>query len=101
MMTFLEAAQATGGKAINLAEPASFVGVSTDSRAVKTGELFIALRGEHFDGHDFVAAALAQGAAAAMVEAAWLETHGEDARGLPLLVVADRPAMIMSADWWG
>lgn len=45
------------------------VGVSTDSRHLESGELFIALSGEHFDGHDYVASALARGASAAVVEA--------------------------------
>ena len=47
---------------------ARFAGVSTDSRAIGRGELFVALRGERFDGHDFLAAAAARGAAAAMVD---------------------------------
>ncbi|MEM6902057.1 MAG: UDP-N-acetylmuramoyl-tripeptide--D-alanyl-D-alanine ligase [Pseudomonadota bacterium] len=42
-------------------------GISIDSRTVKRGDLFIALEGEHFDGHDFVADAFVQGAAAAIV----------------------------------
>jgi UDP-N-acetylmuramoyl-tripeptide--D-alanyl-D-alanine ligase len=45
-----------------------FVGVSTDSRTVHPGELFVALTGEKFDGHRFVRAACEQGAVAAMVE---------------------------------
>jgi UDP-N-acetylmuramoyl-tripeptide--D-alanyl-D-alanine ligase len=47
---------------------ASFAGVTTDSRQVARGDLFVALRGERFDGHAFVDQALAAGAAAAMVE---------------------------------
>jgi len=45
-------------------------GVTTDSRAACSGKLFVALTGTRFDGHDFVAAALTQGAVAAMVSAA-------------------------------
>lgn len=45
--------------------------VATDSRSLGEGELFVALRGEHFDGHDFVEAALARGACAAVVERRW------------------------------
>lgn len=41
--------------------------VSSDSRKVKPGALFVAIPGPNFDGHDFVAAAFAQGAAAALV----------------------------------
>ena len=46
----------------------AFGGVTTDSRAVVGGELFIALRGPRFDGHDHVAAAAEAGAVAAMVD---------------------------------
>ena len=41
-------------------------GVSTDSRTTKVGDLFVALAGEHFDGHDYIRKALAAGAAAAV-----------------------------------
>jgi len=46
-----------------------FARVTTDSRRVAAGDLFVALAGERFDGHDFVDGAFAQGAAAAMVRA--------------------------------
>jgi UDP-N-acetylmuramoyl-tripeptide--D-alanyl-D-alanine ligase len=42
-------------------------GICIDSRSLKAGDLFVALAGPNHDGHDFVAAALAQGAAAALV----------------------------------
>src|SRR5204862_4774655 len=45
--------------------------VSTDSRTLKPGDLFVALRGENFDGHNFVEAAGQTGAAGAIVESAW------------------------------
>ncbi len=45
-----------------------FFGVSTDSRAIEAGMLFIALRGPNHDGHEHVASALEKGAAAALVE---------------------------------
>ncbi len=43
-------------------------GYSLDSRTIQPGELFFAIRGPHFDGHDFVAAALQAGACGAVVE---------------------------------
>lgn len=46
---------------------ADFTGVRTDSRKVKPGDLFVALVGESFDGHDFVAVAVAGGATGAVV----------------------------------
>ena len=43
--------------------------ISTDSRAIAEGDLFIALRGEQFDGHQFVEEAISQGATAVIVAA--------------------------------
>ena len=43
-------------------------GYSIDSRTINPGDLFIALKGENFDGHDYVAAALEKGAVAAVVQ---------------------------------
>src|SRR6202162_2070252 len=47
--------------------------ISTDSRTLKRGELFVALRGENFDGHKFVEAAVKTGAAGAIVDRDWEE----------------------------
>jgi len=47
--------------------PEEIIGISTDSRQIKKNELFFAIQGDHFDGHDYVAEALAKGAAAAVV----------------------------------
>jgi UDP-N-acetylmuramoyl-tripeptide--D-alanyl-D-alanine ligase len=66
-------------------------GLSTDSRKCQPGEIFIALRGEHFDGHQFVKPVLASGALAAIVEAKWFKTQKQTAQ-LPsgnLIVVED------------
>ena len=54
------------------------MGYSIDSRTIAAGELFFAVRGERFDGHDFVEAALANGAVAAVVSMRWLESAGMD-----------------------
>src|SRR4029450_11468728 len=45
--------------------------VSTDSRTIKLGELFVALRGENFDGHDFVEFAAKADASGALVDLNW------------------------------
>src|SRR3979490_1086539 len=45
--------------------------VSTDSRTIKHGELFVALRGENFDGHKFVEEVAQKGAVGVMVDLAW------------------------------
>jgi UDP-N-acetylmuramoyl-tripeptide--D-alanyl-D-alanine ligase len=54
------------------------LGYSIDSRTIGTGELYFAVKGERLDGHDFVEAALANGAVAAVVSMRWLEPAGVD-----------------------
>ena len=51
-------------KAAQLSEDILFPGLSIDSRTIKPGELFIALKGDRFDGHDFLSDALRLGAGA-------------------------------------
>lgn len=70
-------ARTSGGEAL-------FTGVSTDSRNIKEGDLFVALRGERFDGHDFLKSAATAKAAAAMVDS----NYGGE-YPLPALVVDD------------
>ena len=70
-------------------------GVTDDSRAVRAGSLFVAIAGGRADGHDFLGAAEASGAAAALVE------RPVPASALPQLVVeAGRPALASAAAWW-
>ncbi|MBA2657606.1 MAG: UDP-N-acetylmuramoyl-tripeptide--D-alanyl-D-alanine ligase [Tatlockia sp.] len=52
----------------SLAYDTLITGICIDSRNLKPGNLFIALRGENFDGHDFISAAVEKGAAAVLVE---------------------------------
>jgi UDP-N-acetylmuramoyl-tripeptide--D-alanyl-D-alanine ligase len=61
-----------------------FARVTTDTRALAPGDLFVALKGEQFDGHDFVPAAFARGAVAALVAA-----DRADALAGELIAVAD------------
>ncbi len=73
----------------------AITGVTHDSRAVTPGTLFVAVPGEHVDGHDFVPAAVEAGAAGLVVE-----------RPLPgvaapqVVVDAARPALATAAAWW-
>lgn len=71
-------------------------GVTTDSRSVSPGALFVALQGDRFDGHDFVQTALQQGAIAAVVSR--LPQHSD---GLPLLQVPNTlQAYQALGRWW-
>ena len=65
-------------------------GYSIDSRTLQPCELFIAIRGERFDGHNFVASAFEHGAIAAMVARDKLTTLPEETCKHPLLIV-DNP----------
>ncbi len=84
MMRLAQAAQALGARYTGV--DAEFGAVSTDSRAIKRGDLFVALKGERFDGHTFLAQAAAAGAAAAIVEDSGFRTQDSEA-ALPLIVV--------------
>jgi UDP-N-acetylmuramoyl-tripeptide--D-alanyl-D-alanine ligase len=66
--TIPEILAATGGSLVQGGTWDTFCGVSTDSRTCQTGELFIPLSGERYDGHDFIPKALLRGARAVLVE---------------------------------
>src|SRR5215471_15494237 len=87
MWTAADAEVATGGSATG---DWIATGVSIDSRTLAAGDLFVALCGPNHDGHDFVGAALEQGAAAAMVDRG---VPGLQA-GAPLLLVDDTLASL-------
>lgn len=96
MMLLQDAARALPARATGVAR---FTCVGTDSRHVRPGQLFVALRGERFDGHDFVAAAAEAGAVAALVDSRWAAAH--DPAPLPLLVVDDTRLALgrLAAHW--
>lgn len=75
-----------------------FSGISKDSRTLNPGELYVALVGESFDGHNFVQQAFSRGAAAALVNATWQQPASCD---MPLIRVADtRVALGDAAAAW-
>ena len=69
--------------------PAGVTGVSIDSRTLERGDLFIAIRGENSDGHDYVRAAFEKGAAACVVDES---RASELADAGPLYIVKDTQA---------
>ena len=89
MMSLAEAAGAMRARLAGGGEGASelhFDGVSTDTRTIGKGELFVAIRGERFDGHDFLSVAAQRGAFAALVDE---RRPVASVRPLPLLVADD------------
>ncbi len=67
MITTEDIVRATNGILLNGDMGIFFTGISIDSRSIKPGELFVALKGERFDGHDFVLEAFKAGARGAIV----------------------------------
>ncbi|KAF0123282.1 MAG: UDP-N-acetylmuramoyl-tripeptide--D-alanyl-D-alanine ligase [bacterium] len=66
----------TGGRLLHGSLFASFKNISTDSRTIKPEDLFIALKGEHFDGHSFIPQIYKKGANGAIVKRGFLEEEG-------------------------
>lgn len=86
-----------GGSGVGL--PEVFDGITQDTRQLVAGNLYVALRGERFDGHNFVGAAFEAGAAVALVERGWQVPCGGE--GWPLIVVDDtREALLRAASEW-
>jgi UDP-N-acetylmuramoyl-tripeptide--D-alanyl-D-alanine ligase len=71
--------------------------VSTDSRTLAAGDIFVALRGERFDGHDFLAQAAQSGAAALIVD----DPRRAAGAGIPVFAVRDTTrALGALGSWW-
>ena len=86
MFTTVEIAEVTGGKL--LGGDVTVTGVSTDTRTIAPGMLFVAIRGESFDGNDYIGAAAEKGAAAAITDRA----EGADDYSIPVILVEDTRA---------
>lgn len=89
--------EATAGQAVARGTRAVTAGLTTDSRAITPGCVFLALRGEKFDGNHFAAAASQQGAAAVVVE----RPEGDFAPECSVIQVEDGlQALHRLALWW-
>jgi len=98
MMRLSEAARAIPAELRG--EDRVFDAVSTDTRALAPQALFVALKGERFDGHDFLAQAAEQRAAGALVQKSGLGAR-DSGLALPLLVVDNtRLALGSLASYW-
>ena len=85
-----EVLAATGGELATLGSHTRFAGVTTDSRRLRAGELFVAIRGETHDGHEFLAEADERGAGAVVVE----PEHADRRLGCGVVVVRDSLAAL-------
>ena len=79
-------------------------GIATDTRSLQPGEVFLALRGEQFDGHQFVSAAFEKGAIAAIVDQRFLSAYADiqlAESSFPLIQVEDTLVAYQAiAQWW-
>lgn len=79
-----EIVKATGGELASAGSQAGVKGISIDSRAINSGECFVALRGAHFDGSEFTKEAVSKGAAAVVSS-----VHVDLPENVALILVAD------------
>lgn len=101
-LTLEEVVAAMDGTCNRAVPPGSITGVTIDSRSVRVGELFIAIRGERFDGHDFVGRAFAAGALAAVVRSDFEPAAGRGTGDAPIppdamLIRVDDPISAMGS----
>ena len=68
MFSVKEILKATDGRLIQGRDTASVSGISADTRSIRPGDLFIALEGPNFDGHNFIEEAAGKGACAIVTE---------------------------------
>jgi UDP-N-acetylmuramoyl-tripeptide--D-alanyl-D-alanine ligase len=80
-LTPADIVRATGGRLAQGDPTETIAGLSIDSRSIGDGELFVAIRGDRFDGHEFVGAAMARGARGAVIETSRLEQARAAAAG--------------------
>lgn len=91
MLTFEEAARATGAEVVAGERAPGGVTVSTDTRTLQHGQTYLALRGERFDGHRYLEQAVEKGAAAIVVD-----SRPERALAVATLIVKDTKAAYMA-----
>jgi UDP-N-acetylmuramoyl-tripeptide--D-alanyl-D-alanine ligase len=96
MMTLQQAAHVLHGRLVG--KNLRFKSVASDSRKISIGDLFVALRGENFDGYSFVNQSAQSGAVAALVNADSYQNHAMDC---PLILVDDTRLALgnLAAHW--
>ena len=96
-----EILKATGGALLRGSHGWSCIGISTDTRTLAAGDLFIALAGENFDGHDCLAKAAERGAAGLLIRADVAEKLAMAPEGPPVIAVPDTLKALgdIARDW--
>ena len=90
LATAEQVARAVSGRLVSGRPDAACSGVSSDSRTITPGQLFVALRGEHFDGASFCAQAVSRGASLVLLERrSWNERLAGQLAGAAVVLVPD------------
>ena len=102
ILTLEQILKVTGGNLVRGGGKIFFQGISTDSRTVAEGDLFIALKGPHFDGHHYASEALRKKAGGVLIEEAKvgdIRTNGD--RSNPVIAVKDTLTALgdIARDW--
>src|SRR5690625_1003952 len=98
-MTLHDVAMAVDGRLVRPDDSVMIHGVSTDTRTIQNGELYVPLRGERFDGHDFIPSAIQRGAVAVIAEERYaLLEH--DSVSAPIIVVPDSLRALQQLALW-
>ncbi|HNY49573.1 MAG TPA: UDP-N-acetylmuramoyl-tripeptide--D-alanyl-D-alanine ligase [Smithella sp.] len=84
-----EVLQATSGTFISGTVETIFQGISTDSRLIQKGNLFVALKGEKFDGHDFIETAIKEGVSGLLIQDEGKVPRGKATKKVAVIKVAD------------
>ena len=100
-ITVREIASAVGGRIVSGPSDVPVSGLSTDSRTVTPGQVFLALKGENYDGHDFLSGAVKGGAAGVIVETSTTMPREYTARTPAVVTVPSTlEALGDLALWW-
>src|SRR3989339_674162 len=75
MLTIDEIVKSTGGQLLNGTPDHPVSGVSIDSRTIKNGDIFVAIKGDVFDGHNYIEDAIRKGACGAIKKEGHLNNH--------------------------
>jgi UDP-N-acetylmuramoyl-tripeptide--D-alanyl-D-alanine ligase len=89
MFTVKEIIQATGGKAVTSAKLKNIKAISIDSRTIKPGEAFVALRGKNFDGHNYIPQAIKKGASCIIKQKRLKHSHRHGGSGKTAVIEVD------------
>ena len=77
MFKVAELLKATDARLVSGSRENAISGISIDSRTLKRGEAFLAIKGDNFDGHDFIDIAIKKQAGCIIAHSSWLMAHSE------------------------